>query len=75
MVTCAALIGVVARVVDMQALDGGRYALSAVGTRRVRVNEAWLPDDPYPLADVDDWPDDEPDDPELDDLIAAAHAP
>jgi uncharacterized protein len=29
-----------------------------VGTRRIRVN-AWLPDDPYPLADVDDWLDDE----------------
>jgi Lon protease-like protein len=27
-----------------------------IGTRRIRVN-AWLPDDPYPLADVDEWPD------------------
>ena len=42
--------------------DDGRYAVVAVGTRRIRVN-AWLPDDPYPLADVDDWPDDDPDDP------------
>ena len=36
----------------------------AVGTRRIRVN-AWLPDDPYPLADVDDWPDEDPDADEL----------
>ena len=49
-------VGVVARMVRVEALDGGRYALVAVGTRRIRVN-AWLPDDPYPLADVDDWPD------------------
>ena len=41
-------------------LPDGRYAVVAVGTRRIRVL-AWLPDDPYPLADVDDWPDDEPD--------------
>ena len=34
----------------------------AVGTRRIRVN-AWLPDDPYPIADVDDWPDEDPDPP------------
>jgi len=36
----------------------------AVGTHRVKVR-AWLPDDPYPLADVDDWPDDQPDAAEL----------
>ena len=40
-------------------LDDGRYALVTVGTRRIRVL-AWLPDDPYPLADVEDWPDAEP---------------
>ena len=34
----------------------GRYVLAAVGTERLRVN-AWLPDDPYPIADVDVWPD------------------
>jgi Lon protease-like protein len=53
-------VAVVARIVRVEALDGGRYALVTVGTRRVRVN-AWLPDDPYPLADVDDWPDEDPD--------------
>ena len=45
---------------------------SAIGTRRIRVN-AWLPDDPYPIADVDDWPDDDPDPADLADAVAAAH--
>src|SRR6478735_2099236 len=53
-----ALVGTVARVVDMRALPDGRYALVAVGAERLRVN-AWLPDDPYPLADIDVWPDDD----------------
>jgi uncharacterized protein len=57
-------IGVIARMVQVQALPDGRYTLVAVGTRRLRVN-AWLPDDPYPLADIDEWRDLEPDAPEL----------
>ena len=32
------------------------YGLESVGSRRFRVN-AWLPDDPYPLADIDLIPD------------------
>jgi len=64
-----AAVGTVARMVDVQALPDGQYALVAVGTRRVRVN-AWLPDDPYPLADVDDWPDEAPDDADLPARIA-----
>jgi Lon protease-like protein len=44
-----------------------------VGTRRIRVN-AWLPDDPYPLADVDDWPDADPDEAALEDLVAVVAA-
>jgi Lon protease-like protein len=47
--------GTVARLVEVVELDDGRYGIVAVGTRRVRV-VAWLPDDPYPLADVEDWP-------------------
>jgi Lon protease-like protein len=66
-------VGVVARIVHVDALDDGRYALVAIGTRRIRVY-AWLPDDPYPLADVDDWPDDDPDAPGLAVEVAAAHA-
>lgn len=64
-------IGVVARMVEVQALPGGRYALVAVGTRRLRVN-AWLPDDPYPLADIDEWRDLDPDAPELAARVATA---
>jgi Lon protease-like protein len=44
-----------------------------VGTRRIRIN-AWLPDDPYPIADVDDWPDEDPDAPGLAVEVAASHA-
>jgi Lon protease-like protein len=49
-------VGTVARMMQVAELDDGRFAMVCVGTRRIRVN-AWLPDDPYPLADVDDWPD------------------
>ena len=38
-----------------------------------RVN-AWLPDDPYPLADVDEWPDEDPDAPGLDRRVDTATA-
>jgi Lon protease-like protein len=66
-------IGTVAQMLQVEALDEGRYAIVAVGTRRIRVN-AWLPDDPYPLADVDDWPDVDPDPAGLEVQVAAAHA-
>jgi Lon protease-like protein len=46
-------IGTVARVVRAQELPDGGYALATVGIRRVRI-ERWLPDDPYPLAEVVD---------------------
>ena len=52
--------GTVARMVQVGEADDGRYAVVAVGVRRIRVN-VWLPDDPYPLADVEDWPEGEPD--------------
>ncbi len=51
-------VGTVARILDMEVTADGRYGVVAVGTERLRVN-AWLPDDPYPLADIDRWPDDE----------------
>jgi Lon protease-like protein len=50
-------VGTVARMVQVAELDDGRFAVVAVGVRRLRVR-AWLPDDPYPIADIDDWPDD-----------------
>ena len=52
------MVGTVARMVQVAELDDGRYALVIIGTRRIRVN-GWLPDDPYPLADVEDWPDED----------------
>jgi Lon protease-like protein len=45
--------GTVARIVQVSDLPGGRYALTAVGTRVIRVEE-WLPDDPFPQAMVVD---------------------
>ncbi|MEX0847856.1 MAG: LON peptidase substrate-binding domain-containing protein [Ilumatobacteraceae bacterium] len=62
------MVGTVARMMQVAELEDGRYAVICVGTRRIRVN-AWLPDDPYPLADVDDWPDDEAQVSELADRI------
>lgn len=68
-----AAVGTVAQMIQCEALDETRYAMVTVGTRRIRVN-AWLPDDPYPLADVDDWPDDDPDPDNLALEVAATHA-
>jgi Lon protease-like protein len=48
-------VGTVARIVRASELDDGRYALTAVGVRRLRV-ERWLPDDPYPQAEVVELP-------------------
>ena len=53
-------VGTVARIVEVAEPPDGRFALVAVGTRRIRV-APWLPDDPYPDAEVEDWPDDDPD--------------
>jgi len=51
-------IGAVARILEVLELPDGRYGLTTVGTRRIRVVE-WKEDDPYPRADVDDWPDED----------------
>ena len=53
------MAGCLAEIVQADELDDGRWALVAVGTGRIRV-EGWLPDDPYPRAEVSDWPDPEP---------------
>jgi uncharacterized protein len=45
-------IGTVARIVAAGRLPDGRYLLATVGTRRLRVR-TWLPDDPFPRADVE----------------------
>ncbi|MEO5902260.1 MAG: LON peptidase substrate-binding domain-containing protein [Ilumatobacteraceae bacterium] len=61
-------VGTVARMLQVAELDGGRYAMVCVGTRRIRINE-WLSDDPFPRAEVGDWDDDDDDaDEQLPDL-------
>lgn len=45
-------VGTVTRIVQAGRLDDGRWVLVTVGTQRLRV-ERWLPDDPYPLAEVE----------------------
>jgi Lon protease-like protein len=48
-------IGTLASVQDIGTLDQF-YGVESIGTQRFRVN-AWLPDDPYPMADIDFIPD------------------
>jgi Lon protease-like protein len=48
-------IGTIASVLDIGTLDQF-YGLESIGSQRFRVN-AWLPDDPYPRADIDFIPD------------------
>lgn len=45
--------GTVARILQAAESEDGRWAIVAVGVRRVHVVE-WLPDDPYPRALVED---------------------
>lgn len=49
-------IGVVAQVIRREGLPDGRSTMLCVGTDRFRV-ERWREDDPYPMADVEWWPD------------------
>ena len=48
-------VGTMARVVRHDELEDGRRAVVAVGDHRIRV-ERWLDDDPYPVAEVIEWP-------------------
>ena len=52
-------VGTVARIQEVVELPDGRFAVGSVGTRRIRVT-TWLADDPYPRAEVEDWPDPAP---------------
>lgn len=49
-------VGVLTRIVGHRGLGPGRFQLDCLGERRIRVTR-WLEDDPYPLAEVEDWPD------------------
>lgn len=50
--------GTTARVVEAEQFSDGRWALITIGVERFQVSN-WLPDDPYPKADVELWPDEE----------------
>ena len=49
-------VATMARVVEARELADGRLLVMALGVRRIRVRR-WLPDDPYPCAETEDWPD------------------
>ncbi len=48
-------VGTLAAIAEAQELEDGRWAVIAVGTGRIRVHR-WLPDDPYPRAEIEAWP-------------------
>lgn len=48
-----ASIGTVAEIVEAEELPDGRWLVVAAGARRFSVAR-WLPDDPYPVAEVDE---------------------
>lgn len=49
-------VATMARIVETRRLADGRLLVMAVGDRRIRVLR-WLPDDPHPWAETEDWPD------------------
>ena len=49
-------VGTRARIADAVELEDGRWVMAVVGEERVRVRR-WLPDDPYPRAEVVPCPD------------------
>jgi len=50
-------VGTRARILEASRAPDGRWSMVALGLQRLRV-DAWLPDHPYPVADVRAWPDD-----------------
>jgi len=50
--------GTLARIAQAEKLPDGRWLVVAAGTQRFSVR-GWLPDDPYPLAEVDEMPPEE----------------
>lgn len=49
-------VGVLARITEWVDDGFGQYQLVALAGERIRVTR-WLPDDPYPLAETEPWPD------------------
>lgn len=52
-------VGTLAQIEECTARPDGRYHLTCVGTDRFRV-KSWLPDNPYPMADITMWPSTDP---------------
>lgn len=66
-------VGCVAQVVEAREFPDGRWMLGCVGTRRIRVVR-WLDDDPYPRAEVQDWPEPAATDAELAELNSSVQS-
>lgn len=49
-------VGSCGRIVEAVELDDGRWVMLVVGEERIRIDR-WLPEDPFPLAEVSLWPD------------------
>jgi Lon protease-like protein len=49
-------VGTLARILRADELPDGRWILGALGIHRIRV-EQWLPDEPYPRAEIVEWAD------------------
>ncbi|MGH9227778.1 MAG: LON peptidase substrate-binding domain-containing protein [Acidimicrobiales bacterium] len=47
-------VGTLARIARADELPDGRWILGVLGVHRIRV-ERWLPDDPYPRAEIHEW--------------------
>lgn len=48
-------VGCRAAILHTEQTADGEWTVVAIGTRRLRVQQ-WLPDDPYPRAEVQPWP-------------------
>jgi Lon protease-like protein len=66
-----AMAGTMAEIVQADELPDGRWGIVAIGSHRIRV-AGWLPDAPYPVAEVEAWPDVASSDPEA--AVAAYEA-
>jgi hypothetical protein len=64
-------LGTVVQLLDSEQIEGGRWVAVTAGARRIRVTR-WLPDAPYPMAEVEDVKDLEVSD-ESEALREAAH--
>ncbi|MCY4665812.1 MAG: LON peptidase substrate-binding domain-containing protein [Acidimicrobiaceae bacterium] len=62
-------VATMARVMEARQLADGRLLVMALGVHRIRVRR-WLPDDPHPCAETEDWPDEPEDDsPRADEVL------